>query len=336
MKTKKKHKKAPQRTFKCYLSHTLILFMTALSAFAVLGFLALAIIVKGPSMTARDLFVNTVMETRTGSILARLYLSSSEISSIQSRNSILPTYDVTDTTKIHTGVQGADTSLIEVQDVSGSTFKGKMMIVHDPSRLSVATLNEYSHTESGKTVSQYVQENGAVAGINGGAFEDINSKGLGGMPLGLVIQNGELRYGKPDDVVNVIGFDQNDKLVVGNMTAQEALDMGLRDAVSFGPVLIVNGKAAEVSGSGGGLNPRTAIGQREDGAVLLLVLDGRQAQSLGASYSDVIKVMQDFGAVNAANLDGGSSTVMVYENEIINSCVSMNGQRTLPTAFIVK
>ena len=90
------------------------------------------------------------------------------------------------------------------------------------------------------------------------------------------------------------------------MTAQAALDRGVRDAVSFGPVLVVNGEAVEVNGSGSGLNPRTAIGQREDGSILLVVIDGRQVNSLGASYSDVIELMLEYGAVNAANLDGGS------------------------------
>lgn len=332
---KKKHSKK-KRSFTQYVSHFLTLTLVAISACAILGFLALGIIVKGPSVTVRDLFVSTVMETRTGSILAHLYLSNSEISAIQSRNTILPTYDVTDASKITTTVSKEEKNKIEVEDVTGGTFKGQMMIVHDPSRVKVATLDEFSSTDAGKTVSGFVKDSGAIAGVNGGAFEDINSKGLGGMPLGLVIKNGELVSGTMQDVVNVIGFDQDNKLIVGNMSGQDALNAGIRDAVSFGPTLIVNGVAAEISGNGGGLNPRTAIGQRADGAVLLLVIDGRQVHSMGALYSDIIKVMQEYGAVNAANLDGGSSSVMVYQNEIINSPVSLNGERTLPTAWIVE
>ena len=116
------------------------------------------------------------------------------------------------------------------------------------------------------------------------------------------------------------------------MTAQAALDRGVRDAVSFGPVLVVNGEAVEVNGSGSGLNPRTAI----DGSILLVVIDGRQVNSLGASYSDVIELMLEYGAVNAANLDGGSSSLMYYNGEYINSCASMYGPRDLPTTIIVK
>ena len=111
----------------------------------------------------------------------------------------------------------------------------------------------------------------------------------------------------------------------------------MRDAVSFiTPALIVNGKAADILGTGGGLNPRTAIGQRADGAVLLLVIDGRQSHSIGANYKDLMDVMLQYGAVNAANLDGGSSTLMVYNDQILNVCASLYGSRKLPTAILVR
>ena len=165
---------------------------------------------------------------------------------------------------------------------------------------------------------------------------DENGVGDGGSPIGLVISGGVMMNGYPSLVSEVIGFDRDNRLVVGNMSAQEALDRGIRDAVNFGPILVVNGEPAQISGSGGGLNPRTAIGQREDGAVLLLVIDGRQSHSLGASYKDLIEIMLEFGAVNAANLDGGSSSLMVYEDEIITTCASLYGSRKIPTAFLVR
>ena len=120
------------------------------------------------------------------------------------------------------------------------------------------------------------------------------------------------------------------------MTGKQALEEGIRDAVSFGPTLIVNGEALSGIGTGGGLNPRTAIGQRADGTVLLLVIEGRQATSLGASYTDLIRVMLEHGAVNAANLDGGSSSVMYYEGSLVNSNASVIGLRKMPTAFLVR
>ena len=166
-------------------------------------------------------------------------------------------------------------------------------------------------------------------------YEDENGMGIGGWPEGIVISEGELRMGYPGGTYDVYGLTDENVLVVGRMTAQQALDIGVRDAVSFGPALIVNGVAAKYSGAGGGLNPRTAIGQREDGAILLLVIEGRKTSSMGATMADLIKVMQDYGAVNAANLDGGMSSAMwLYDDELVSSS-SIRVSRQMPTAFII-
>ena len=85
-----------------------------------------------------------------------------------------------------------------------------------------------------------------------------------------------------------------------------------------------------------GVNPRTAIGQRADGAVLLLVVDGRQAYSLGATHNDLVDIMLEYGAVNACNLDGGSSSMMWFEDGYVNHSASLIGIRPLPTAFLVQ
>jgi exopolysaccharide biosynthesis protein len=84
-----------------------------------------------------------------------------------------------------------------------------------------------------------------------------------------------------------------------------------------------------------GLNTRTAIGQRADGSVLLLVIEGRQTSSLGATYADLINIMLEFGAVNAANLDGGMSSSMAYQGEEILKNSSVSATRDMPTAFII-
>ena len=129
-------------------------------------------------------------------------------------------------------------------------------------------------------------------------------------------------------------------LLVGTMTGQEALDRGMKYGVSFvthdgiASSLIINGEV-QTQNCGPGVNPRTAIGQREDGALLLLVLDGRSSKTLGATLGNVVDIMLQYGAVNAGNLDGGSSSVMVYGDEIINNCASVTGPRGIPTGFIV-
>lgn len=301
------------------------------------------ILEKGPSPKATELFVNSALETSAGKFLAKIFISGDELEAMVNSNSVISANEVTDSTLLDfAGSQAPDKEeqasgeAIEIIDVSGPTYNGKMMIVKDPSRVTVGISGEYGEGYYGKTVMQIAQKYDAVAAVNGGGFEDPGGHGSGGTPIGLVISNSELKYGNPEQTYEIIGFDKSDVLVVGKMTAQAALDRGVRDAISFGPTLIVNGNSVVVNGSGSGLNPRSAIGQRSDGSILLLVLDGRQVNSIGATYADVIEIMQSYGAVNAANLDGGSSSIMYYKGEYITSSCSIYGPRRLPTTIIVK
>lgn len=314
-------------------------------------YIMLMYINKGPSPYIRDLFVASVMESSAGGILARLFLTEEEIDAIMQNNQVVSSNEITDTTLINVVarsdsdeeifldesiINDPDGDGIEVYDVHGATYKGKIMIIYDPSRVKVGVCDSFQLDGGGMTLMSIVEKYDAVAGINGGKYEDENGMGFGGMPEGIVIADGQLLMGDPDTVYGVYGFTYDDILVVGNMTPAQALNMGIRDAVTFGPALIVNGTPASYSGYGSGLNPRTAIGQRADGAVLLLVIEGRQANSVGASMSDLIDVMLEYGAVNAANLDGGMSSSMVYNGEEIVSNCQIRTSRKLPTAFIVE
>ena len=179
-----------------------------------------------------------------------------------------------------------------------------------------------------------------VAGINAGGFNDEGGRGDGSRPQGLVIKEGELIWGEEKGSYNMVGLDEDGILHVGTMSGTEALELGIRWGVSFvtydglSSTLIVNGEV-QSKNLGGGVNPRTAIGQRKDGAILLLVLDGRSISTLGATMQDICDIMLEYGAMNAGNLDGGSSSAMVYEGEVINNCASVVGPRRLPTAFLV-
>ncbi len=296
--------------------------------------LLMAVIFYGPSQTARDLLVVSVTETSALKFIPYIYLPSDEVEAILEGNKVLQTDEVTDTDLYDDfDEEEVDKDKIELVDVVGDTYKGFMLIVHDPSRVVVSTPDEFGEGHRGIKVTEMIEKEGGIAGTNAGGFADHGGVGNGGTPLGTVISHGELMWGWVE--TNVVGFDAEDRLVVGSMTANEAVEMGLRDAVSFEPALIINGESLPIVGTGGGLNPRTAIGQRADGAVLLLIIDGRQAHSLGASYSDLQKVMVEFGAVNASNLDGGSSTTLYYEGELISTPASLYGPRDLPTGWIV-
>jgi len=316
-----------------------ILLVVATVLIVTVGFLYAVImfIHFGPSTIARNTFVMSALESSAGGFLAEWFLPDELIAQIVDENTLKETDEVTDPSLIVVPNEDTkDLDKIEIIDIKGKTYKGKLMIIHDPSRVELGISGPFGDEYEGKRVQEMVKAAGAIAGINGGAFADPGGVGKGGTPSGIVIHNSKLLWGSLSELYSIIGFDKDNKFIVGLVTGQKAMDMGIRDALMFGPILVINGKANASAGTGGGLNPRTAIGQPSDGAVLMLVIDGRQVNSLGASFQDITDIMIEYGAVNAANLDGGMSSHMVYDGEIITNCSSLYGTRDIPTCFIVK
>lgn len=311
----------------------------------VIGIYALMLVLtKGPSKKAGEIFVMSVRETSAIGFLANWFYTQDEIDEIVLKNSVTESDVITDTSLVTIATndsqsvnEGDETPDIEVLDVHGATYTGKMMIVKDPSRVFVGVIPNFVEGD-GWRVPAICDRYNAVGGINGGEFID-GAITYSGMPVGLVMSEGKIVHGDLYSVCHVTGFTNDNVLVVGYMNGQQALDMGMRDCVSIngsiGPTLILNGEMQEFGGTGGGLNPRTAIGQRADGAVILLAIDGRQANSIGASFGDCMSIMAEYGAVNASCMDGGTSTQMCYQKETINHPYSPFGARMCPTSFIV-
>ena len=227
---------------------------------------------------------------------------------------------------------------IEIVPVHGSTYEGYMMLVHNPEDISVAVNPYLGSGQAAPSLDEYVDMYHALAGINGGGFQDDGGHGNGSIPQGIVIHEGKLVYGNPNQYLGIVGITSDGKLFCANATGNECLEWGMQEAVTFGPVFINNYQVVFEEGTDnlGMLNPRTAIGQRSDGTFMLLVVDGRGPTSFGALYEDIIKIFQDNDAVMAANLDGGNSSAMIYDGNYVNTPVSMYGSRNLPTVFLVK
>lgn len=361
--TKKSGKK--NNTAKTVLGRVGICLGTLIAVILVIAVAALLVLYYGPSTSARDRFVLTVKETSAGGFLADLFLPKSTVDAIIEGNKIVETDDVTDTSMIKipdsisqkgepgqdnpgdSGDDVYDINKIELIDIEGKTYNGKLLIVYNPKRVFIGTPSSYGEDKVGVSTLNMVKNANALYGVNGGGFYD-TGKGNGGVPTGrenspgIVISNGKMMWGNKNSTYEIIGINKDGILVLGKMTGQEALDSGIVEAINFGPYLIVNGEPVTVSGySESGLNPRTAIGQRADGAMLILTIDGRQPTSIGASYEDLIEVMMRYGAVNAANLDGGSSTYMAQNSEtennpkIITQCASLYGPRKMATSILV-
>lgn len=293
------------------------------------------IMCKGPSETARNLFVASVRETSAIKWIPNIFFTENEVQHILSLSKVDDEGIKSEGVEFVPPDPDIPKDTIEIVQVEGPTFQGKMMIVHDPSRVTVGTLSSFRSDKPGKKIETFVKDTGAIAAINGGEFVDTGGTGNGGMPKGIVIHEGKLLYGGLNTTASVVAIDDQNRLLVGRMSGRELLEKNVRDAVSYGPALIVDGEALPVKGTGGGLNPRTCLGQRADGAMLLLVIEGRQPHSLGASYKDCIDVMLKFNAVNAGNLDGGSSSMMIYQGKKMTSGASMYGSRALPTVILV-
>lgn len=225
-----------------------------------------------------------------------------------------------------------------LKEVSGTGWRGYVMLVQNPQRVSL--VDTPKQFVEGWTVKKMVESVGGIAGINGGGFNDgPNYDSNGGSPAGLIIKDGVLINPKKYDnaTYSMIGLNEDGVLVLKKTTAQWAIENGIKHAVSFNPYIIVNGEGVIKNGTGGwGIAPRTAIGQRVTGELLFLVIDGRQPTwSLGVDLKAVQDTLLSENCINAAMLDGGSSTVMVYNDEFVNK-PSLGHERYINNSWVIK
>jgi len=365
-----------------------------LAVLALTLYLLMWMFCNGPSKSARDTFVATMLETGNMKFVISWYLDEDEILAITGNTAAGgSTASETDTSLIMIGADPSAASSVSGEDsistgdgdgtsgspgsadasenfllpeetvslvpITGRTFAAQLLIVRDPSRVKIATCYPWSSMErekNGYTVGEYCTNFDALAATNAGEFETPSGINWGGRPIGIVVSGGEVLFNESRAGDVMVGFNEDHVLViadVGGMTQEQfssyVSENRITDAASFKDIsdwnnnhftkLIMNGVAVDLKGKGGGANPRTAIGQCADGTVLILVTDGRgTAGHLGATGQDLINIMQQYGAVNAANLDGGSSSSLYYDGEyrITSSFLPQSdASRRLPTAFIV-
>lgn len=301
-------------------------------------------ICKGPSPSAKKLFVHSVKETSALKFLPEIYLPKEEVDAIMNEGTEAE-IEAMDTSLVNIseepqnssdaddwGYVDDDGDGIIIVDVKGSTYSGYMMIVKDPKRVIVGCVTSRLGSR-GYTVEEMVKRFGAVAGTNGGGFQDDQGLGDGSLPDSMVVVNGkQYYYGTKNSFV---GIDKDGILHVDCQNTKDIEKAGILWGCAYGPILVSNGKNVAPETEWSGLNPRTAIGQRSDGAILMLVIDGRHVASLGATVHDCAEVMLNFGAVNAGNMDGGSSALMYYKGEYVNNKAAVIGVRNIPTTWLV-
>ena len=242
---------------------------------------------------------------------------------------------------------------IRMDTYKGETFTAQIMIVRDPSKVYLAASSDpLSMDTPGIRMDQAMEQENAIAAVNAGPYYDdgTDSHAVGSVPLGLALSENDIVWNDEQaSSYGFVGFNKDNILIVeSSMTEAAAMELEIRDGCSSGPVLMINGKVNwEIYESNSGYLPRTVIGQRADGAVVLICSDGRNPESLGAGYNHMIDILKEYGAVNACALSGGSSSNMLYRDvdgrygekgtvQIFNQYSIATSLRRLPLFWMVK
>lgn len=312
-----------------FLRRFLLLVFTL--ALLTVGALALIMntIFNGPSPAARNILTMSLIEASATKWVPALFIGEELVEEIRNQTGAELTSEVTDTSKVVINKSFTSAQVdewedypdgIKIEQYNGDYYVAYIMLVKSPDQVYLATsTDEFSKDKPGTRINAAIETEKAAAAINAGAFYDDGTANpvVGSIPLGLVYSQGQCvwDYGMPPEG-GFAGFDQNGVLIVAkDLTKAEADALGIRDGCEFGPALIINGEINQAAyEKNSGMNPRTAIGQRADGTVIFVVVDGRQSGSLGATFGDMIDIMVEYDAINACNMDGGSSAIMLYRD----------------------
>ena len=300
------------------------------------AFIGMLFTFYGPIEDFKEWLITTAMPTMEHQKYCKWFYSEKEIERIMSKNYIVESGESTDESlidrkKVTKYKDEYERQILEHEkeqkykiiklEVDGQV--GYLAAIYDPTSIKVEVTQELGRR--GEYVTHMAQRNNALLAINGGGFYDPGGSSWGGTPTGITISNGKVitnnEYGIATETGGVVGFTEDGTLMLLKVnTAREALNKGVMNAVSWGPFLIVNGVTSKVNGNGGwGPGARSAIGQRRDGVVLMLVIDSNASRTRGATMADLAEIMERYGAVNASNLDGGTSSVMALPKTIAKS-----------------
>lgn len=314
---------------------------------AFIGVTSPFVIYYGPFNNLKKTLVGTAMATFKHQYIATMFLSQERIDEIlavpnneQAKNGQTPNTIEQNESEVRLPTKRDDT--IELYNIEGKKSKGYLLVVKDPTRVRVGYTSKLGI--EGQKTSEIAKANNAIAAINGGSFTDRSTDGkiwagTGAFPVGILMVDGKIIHSdlstNDDKIYDTMAISTDGKLIVGPNSINELRAKGVKDAISFGPSIIIDGKPQN-NYSDQGINPRTAIAQRSDGAMMLLVMDGRQLGSVGTSLEEMKNILMERGAVNAINLDGGSSTTMYFNGDIINNPSDPYGERTIPTIVYVE
>lgn len=316
----------------------------------------------------RTIWIETAMTTRTHQWLATAFFPENVISSVMSNQYTDPDITGGDITPVQTEpadplepdepepeynplelekyyVGGPDyvgntivindiSNGILVSEINGPSYKGRIMLVDTPSRVYIG-MTQYPGV-TGMRILDMMEHYGAIAGVNASGFNDPYDNGNGGEVVGMSLSQGTY-WGSYVEYYSSMVLTTDDRLVVGSLGDWKSYG-NIRDGMQFSPVLIANGQKMVHGSSGYGIQPRTGIGQREDGVMVFLNIDGRDVTySLGCTVDDMAEILLQYGVINASSCDSGATSVIAYKGEVITRNCSLHPDlgRILPNAFMI-
>ncbi len=212
-------------------------------------------------------------------------------------------------------------------------FRGVLILGKDPSRLACAAAEDWGTT--GQRAGEIAAASNALVALTASGFEADGPEGA--YQTGAAMCGGQI-YGehlKPG--YKRIELRSDDRLYVAD--APTPFHPDCTDATEWTPALIIDGEIVVTKEDHyNARNPRCCLGQGKDGTVLMLCIEGRYFDSLGATAPECAEILARYGAYQAMNLDGGTSAILWYDGKYITRCSDpgLPEGRLLPNAWIYK
>lgn len=236
-------------------------------------------------------------------------------------------------------IQGEQVLAIDAQNEilivreKGSTYRGVLVVMKDPSRLSLHAATTLGSI--GQYCGQIAQAHGGVIGMTGSGFIDPGGTGNGGTLAGYAMCNGKAYGDHMGYGYKRLELHADNRIYIRDSASPVSSDT--TDAVEFSPAMIIDGETVVNARSGfSDLQPRACLGQSKYGEIIALLVEGRLTTSVGISVPDCAAIMAKHDCMQAMNLDGGTSAMIWYKGKYImrSSNPALTAGRTLPNAFV--
>ena len=248
-------------------------------------------------------------------------ISSDKNTEVFTETTIEETAGVSDVTPIITENSYIDENisiiLTEYREYNTNIYVADVQISSAEYLKTALAQNSYGKNVTQKT-SEMAQNNNAILAINGDYY--------GAQEKGYVLRNGILyRNTSSKNKEDLVIYKDGSPGIIteSEISADELLSNGAEQILSFGPALVIDSLISvtedEEVGKAAASNPRTAIGVIDSLHYVFVVSDGRTKESAGLSLYELAEFMERLGAVTAYNLDGGGSSTMYFNGEIINT-----------------